>query len=52
MVYFLKKSNPSKKGTYLQIYESFYVPGKGKRNRSVQALGYVSNIISIATNLK
>lgn len=45
MIYFLKKSIPSKKGTYLQIYESFYVPGKGKRNKSYKALGYVSDLI-------
>ena len=29
MRYFLKKSTPSKKGLYLQIYQSCYVPGKG-----------------------
>lgn len=46
MVYFLKKSCPSKKGTYLQIYESFYIPGKGKRNRSYKTLGYVSDLIN------
>ena len=41
MAYFLKKSN-YKKGTYLQIYESFYDPErKGGAHRSYKALGYV-----------
>ncbi len=44
MSYFVKKTTPSKKGLYLQIYHSFYVPGKGKRNRSHQAIGYVSDL--------
>lgn len=44
MVYFLKKSTPSKKGLYLQIYQSFYVPNKGKRNKSFQAVGYVNDL--------
>lgn len=44
MSYFVKKTTPSKKGLYLQIYHSFYVPGKGKRNRSQQAVGYVSDL--------
>lgn len=45
MSYFLKRSNPSKKGLYLQIYENKYIPGKGNRNRSVQAIGYVCELI-------
>lgn len=44
MRYFLKKSKPSKKGKYLQIYKSNYIPGKGGRNCSYQALGYVSEL--------
>lgn len=41
MAYFLKKSN-YKKGTYLQIYESFYDPErKGSAHHSYKALGYV-----------
>lgn len=44
MSYFLKKSTPSKKGLYLQIYQTFYVPKKGKRNKSYKALGYVSEL--------
>lgn len=44
MVYFLKKSTTSKKGLYLQIYQSFYVPNKGKRNKSFQAVGYVNDL--------
>lgn len=45
MVYFLKKSTPSKKGLYLQIYQSYYVPGIGKRNKSYQTIGYVNELI-------
>ena len=44
MAYFLKKTTPSKKGLYLQIYEGYYVPGKGKRNRSFKALGYYDEL--------
>ena len=44
MVYFLKKTTPSKKGLYLQIYQSYYVPGKGKRNKSYQVIGYVDEL--------
>lgn len=44
MVYFLKKTTPSKKGLYLQIYQSYYVPGKGKRNKSYKAIGYVGEL--------
>lgn len=44
MAYFLKKSN-YKKGTYLQIYESFYDPDrKGGAHRSYKALGYVHEL--------
>lgn len=44
MAYFLKKSN-YKKGTYLQIYESFYDPErKGSAHRSHKALGYVHEL--------
>lgn len=46
MAYFLKKSN-FKKGTYLQIYESFYDPGrKHSAHRSYKALGYVNDLIA------
>lgn len=44
MVYFLKKTTPSKKGLYLQIYQSYYIPGKGKRNKSYQVIGYVNEL--------
>lgn len=45
MAYFLKKSN-LKKGTYLQIYESFYdSERKGAAHRSYKALGYVNELI-------
>lgn len=45
MAYFLKKSN-LKKGTYLQIYESFYDPErKGTAHRSHKAIGYVHELI-------
>lgn len=45
MAYFLKKSN-LKKGTYLQIYESFYDPSrKQTAHKSYKALGYVDDLI-------
>ena len=44
MRYFLKKSVPSKKGLYLQIYRTNYVSGKGSQNRSYKALGYVAEL--------
>ena len=40
MIYFLKRTKPSKKGEYLQIYINEYIPGKGSKNRSHIALGY------------
>jgi transposase len=44
MAYFLKKTN-NKKGTYLQIYESFYDPErKGGAHRSYKPLGYVHEL--------
>ncbi len=44
MAYFLKKFN-LKKGTYLQIYESFYDPRKkNTAHRSYKALGYVHEL--------
>ena len=46
MRYFLKKSTPSKKGLYLQIYQSCYVSGKGGRNKSYQAIGYYDDLIA------
>ena len=45
MAYFLKKTN-NKKGTYLQIYESFYEPQRGHTaHRSFRAVGYVHELI-------
>lgn len=45
MAYFLKKSN-LKKGLYLQIYESFYDPGrKHTAHRSVKAIGYEHELL-------
>lgn len=45
MAYFLKKSK-LKKGTYLQIYESFYDPDrKDTAHRSYKAIGYVQDLI-------
>ena len=45
MAYFLKKSN-LKKGTYLQIYESFYDPTKkATAHKSHKAIGYVEKLI-------
>lgn len=46
MGYFLKQSNIRSKGLYLQIYQSFYVPGKGGRNKSYKAIGYASDLIA------
>lgn len=46
MSYFVKKSTPSKKGLYLQIYKTNYVPGKGNQNKSYKAIGYVSDLIA------
>ena len=44
MALFLKKTN-NKKGTYLQIYESFYDPKRGHTaHRSYKALGYVHQL--------
>lgn len=46
MAYFLKKTN-NKKGTYLQIYESYYDPQrKGSAHRSHKAIGYVHELQS------
>ena len=45
MRYFLKKSKPSKKGLYLQIYRTNYVPGKGNMNKSYKALGYFDDLV-------
>ena len=44
MRFFLKKTTPSKKGVYLQIYRTNYVPGKGNQNKSYKALGYVDEL--------
>ncbi len=46
MSYFLKKTNPSKKGVYLQIYQGYYITKVGKRNKSFKKIGYVSDLIS------
>ena len=44
MSYFLKKTN-NKKGTYLQIYESYYDPArKGGAHRSYKPLGYIHEL--------
>lgn len=46
MAYFLKKTN-NKKGTYLQIYESYYDPErKGGAHRSFKPIGYVHELVS------
>lgn len=45
MGYFVKKTNNRKKGLYLQIYQTVYVPGKGARNKSYQVIGYYSSLI-------
>ncbi len=44
MAYFLKKTN-NKKGTYLQIYFSFYDPERGHTaHKSYRAIGYVHEL--------
>ena len=44
MSYFLKQTR-NKKGTYLQVYESTYDPGRGYgTHRSVRAVGYVHEL--------
>ena len=44
MAYFLKKTN-NKKGTYLQIYESYYDPErKAGAHRSYRPIGYVHEL--------
>lgn len=46
MIYYLKKTTPSKKGLYLQIYLNYYDPiTKSKKGRSYKALGYVTDLI-------
>ena len=44
MRYFLKQSK-IKKGLYLQIYESHYIPGIGNRNRSYKTIGYYDDLV-------
>ncbi len=45
MAYFLKKTY-NKKGTYLQIYESYYDPErKGGAHRSYKPIGYVHELV-------
>ena len=44
MSYFLKKTTPSSKGEYLQIYEGYYISKVGKRNKSYKKLGYISDL--------
>ena len=44
MAYFLKKTH-NKKGTYLQIYESFYDPERGHTaHKAFKAIGYVHEL--------
>ena len=46
MRYFVKNSTQSKKGLYLQIYKTNYVPGKGNQNKSYKVIGYASDLIA------
>ena len=46
LVCFIKKSNTRNKGLYLQIYQSFYIPGRGNRNRSYKVLGYYDDLVA------
>lgn len=41
----MKKTRPSKKGLYLQIYRTNYVPGLGNRNKSYQVVGYYDDLV-------
>ena len=51
MIYFLKKSTPSKKGLYLQIYINFYDKStKKKITKSYKSLGYISDLIASGIN--
>ena len=44
MAYFLKKTN-NKKGTYLQIYSSFYDPERGHTaHKAYKPVGYVHEL--------
>ena len=53
MSYFLKKTTPSKKGLYLQIYINYYDPvTKGKKTKSYKSLGYFYQIFEIVLNDK
>lgn len=46
MIYYLKKTNPTKKGMYLQIYVNYYdSSSKSKRTKSYQSIGYVNDLI-------
>jgi len=50
MAYFLKKTN-NKKGTYLQIYESFWDPDRRQTaHRSVKPIGYVHELQAQGTD--
>jgi len=45
MIYFLKKTCPTKKGVYLQIYQSYYDPTtKSKKQKSYKAIGYIEEL--------
>ena len=46
MSYFLKKTKPSSKGEYLQIYSGYYIPKVGKRNKSYKKIGDVQDLIA------
>ena len=46
MIYFLKKTNPTNKGTYLQIYTNYYDNNtKMKKTKCYKTLGYVDDLI-------
>ena len=46
MIYFLKKTNPTNKGTYLQIYTNYYDNNtKKKKTKCYKTLGYVDDLI-------
>lgn len=46
MIYFLKKTHPTNKGTYLQIYTNYYdCNTKKKKTKCYKTLGYVDDLI-------
>lgn len=45
MPYFFKQSNTRSNGLYFQVYQSFYIPGKGSRNKSYKTIAYANDLV-------